>query len=146
MLSSDRETCFSPEDAQCPILTSVKPLWLGGKERPKCGSGVTGWGKNGYPGRCCTKDALDFLAHGSVNPWWTLDCMYGPSREEHRPHQKLRRGTLHCLEVMPRIAIDSAVQDYLYLRSSVDVPCTLEHEVWSLMHRDSFCLSLPWWV
>lgn len=27
--------------AQCCILTSVKPLWLDGKERPKCGSRVT---------------------------------------------------------------------------------------------------------
>lgn len=43
--------------ARCYILTSVKPLWLGRKERPKCGSGVTGWGENGNPGRCCAKDA-----------------------------------------------------------------------------------------
>lgn len=50
--------------AQYSILTSVKPLWLGGKERPKCGNGVTGWSENGSPGSCCTKDALGFLAHG----------------------------------------------------------------------------------
>lgn len=43
-----------------------------------------------------------------------------------------------CLEVMPGMAIDSAVQGYLYLRSSVDVPCPLEHKVWSLMHGAFF--------
>ena len=81
--------------AQCYILTSVKPLWLGGKERPKCGSGVTVWGENGNPGRCCAKDALDSLAHGPFNPLWALDCMYGPSGEEHRQRQELRLGALH---------------------------------------------------
>lgn len=83
--------------AQCSVLTSVKPLWLGGKERPKCGNGVTGWSENGSPGRCCTKDALGFLAHGPVNPLWALDCMYSPSGKEHRPHQQLRLGTLHSV-------------------------------------------------
>lgn len=62
----------------------MKFLWLGGKERFKCGSGVIVWGENGNLGRCCVKDVLDFLVYGLFNFLWVLDCMYGLLGEEYR--------------------------------------------------------------
>lgn len=56
--------------------------------------------------------------------------MCSPSGDEHRPCQKPwepRLGPALCPEMMPGIAVDSAVQVDLYLDSSVDDPCSLEH-------------------
>lgn len=113
--------------ARCYILTSVKPLWWGGKESPKCGSGVTGWGENGNPGRCCAKDALDSQLMGQLTlcGHWTV-CM---------AHQGKSIGHVRSSGLGPCTLSRGDAQDCSRLNctgSSVCtqqcfVPCPLEH-------------------